>query len=366
MDRNQLTSKQQGTVLITVVMMVALAALIATDIGYRQKMDIKRTAALLSRDQAFHYLLGAEEIANLALVEDLKDDNNRSDPVIKDSLYETWAEEKAPFPVAGGFIQGKITDLQARFNINSIFASDAKVQTEQKARLASLMVGLGIPSEENSDVTPAILVERLVDWIDSDQEPTGFDGREDLDYLNADPPYRVANQLMWDISELMLVEGFTPKDIKQLEPYISFLPPDVPINLNTAEDRILALVSGLNAMELAEKRKPNGSDNVDKEGGYGKLEDLLIDNYKAEAPTTSQDEDGNPIPPDPNEEKGAPVGNFSIHSEYFLLEAKAVINQKTVLMEAILYRETIEAGSSNSNIKIKTISRKLVDPLKRV
>ena len=71
---------------------------------------------------------------------------------------------------------------------------------------------------------------------------------------------------------------------------------------------------------------------------------------------------------DPTPQPGGqvPIGNFSIYSEYFLLEATAVINQKPVHMEAILYRPTIEPGANNSTIRVKTITRKLVDPLKRV
>lgn len=360
---------QRGTVLITVVMMVALAALIATDIGYRQKMDIKRTSALLSRDQAFYYLLGAEEIANWALSNDLKNDNSRNDPVIKDTLFEDWANENEGFPVAGGMIKGKITDLQARFNINSLFASDAQIQTEQRSRLQSLLAGLGIPSDDSSTVSAPILVERIVDWIDQDQDQSGFDGREDLDYLNLLPPYRAGNQLIWDVSELLLIEGFTPDDVKTLSPHIAFLPPEVAINLNTAEDKVLALINGLDSIMLLEERKP---ENPKDEGGFDKVEDLFAAVYKAVPAASGGDNESDADPTDSglgaagNSGPGTPIGNFSVHSEYFLLEAKAIINQKPVLMEAILYRPTIEAGSPNSNIKIKTISRKLVDPLKRV
>lgn len=367
--------KQKGTVLITVVMMVALAALIATDIAYRQKLDIKRTAALLSRDQAFQYLLGAEEIAHLALFQDLKDDNNKKDPVIKDTLLETWADENEGFPVAGGYIQGKITDLQARFNVNSIFASDAQVQSEQRSRLTNLLGRLGIPSEENSQLSPSMLVERLVDWVDQDQAQTGFDGREDLDYLNAEIPYRAANQIIWDISELMLIEGFTAKDIKELSPFLSFLPPDAPVNLNTATEEVLTVIGGINAVNLLKDRDSKKNSN---EGGFDKIEDIFTDpNYyqspAAQANNTqsapnSQNTSNNVNSNNNTPQQGnqAPIGNFSVYSEFFLLEATAIINQKPVHMEAILYRPTIAPGANNSTIRVKTITRKLVDPLKRV
>ncbi|MGB1062494.1 MAG: hypothetical protein ACPGZU_20295, partial [Ketobacter sp.] len=119
---------------LTVVMMVAIAAIIVTDMTYRQKLDIKRTSALLSRDQAFQYLLGAEELANLSLVQDLKEDNDRNEPAFVDTLGEDWAKPPQPFPVAGGFIQGRIIDLQSRFNVNSIMASDPTIAKKQRWR----------------------------------------------------------------------------------------------------------------------------------------------------------------------------------------------------------------------------------------
>ena len=55
-------------------------------------------------------------------------------------------------------------------------------------------------------------------------------------------------------------------------------------------------------------------------------------------------------------------------SEFYLLEAEAVINAKPVLMRSVLYRPTLklEDGQKKEEIVIKTIFRKLEDPLKRV
>ncbi|MEZ5507688.1 MAG: hypothetical protein R3F38_17690 [Gammaproteobacteria bacterium] len=39
----------RGTVLVTVMLMVAVAALIAADIAYRQQMHVLRTGAFLAR-----------------------------------------------------------------------------------------------------------------------------------------------------------------------------------------------------------------------------------------------------------------------------------------------------------------------------
>ena len=361
-------AKQSGTVLITVVMMVAIAAIIVTDMSYRQKLDIKRTSALLSRDQAFHYLLGAEEIANWTLVQDLKDDNDKNDPFIIDTLKENWFKKAQPFPVAGGLIQGRIVDLQSRFNVNSIVASDAKVATQQRMRLRRLLDSIGIPKDSESDVTTQMLVERMVDWLDANQDPEGFDGKEDLDYLALDTPYRAANSVMWDISELMLIEGFTADDIAALSDWVSFLPPDVGLNVNTADPKILdAYDFGVPGAEIKDDR--NEPQPGRHEGGYTDLqafEDFVAQEANPVPPGTPKPDPDDPDPdPDPGS-KNKLIGNFSVYSEYYLLDAEAIINEKPVLMRSILYRPTLKAGAKSSDITIKTLTRKLEDPLKRV
>jgi len=378
--------RQRGTVLITVVMMVAIAAIIVTDMTYRQKLDIKRTAALLSRDQAFQYLLSAEELANLALVDDLRQDNNKNDPVFVDSLDEGWSKPSSPFPVAGGAIQGRIFDLQGRFNINSLMASDTKVQQAQRERFQSLLGSLGIPGDATSQLSAASLTDRLVDWMDADQEPTGFDGKEDLDYLGMVPPYRAANAVMWDVSELMLVDGFTASDVAKLAQWVAFLPPDVPLNINTADPVILdAYFSGTTAglgQKIALAREDGSQAASRHTQGFKdtqSFEEFVAaqgaggtttpqQNVQADKTTPEGDnnDQNNQTNNNQQQQGNKLVGNFSVNSEYYLLEAEAVINEKPVLMESILYRPAMEAGTDNSEITIKTLSRKLEDPLKRV
>ncbi|WP_198043212.1 type II secretion system minor pseudopilin GspK [Ketobacter nezhaii] len=381
-------NKQSGTVLITVVMMVALAALIVTDISYRQKMDINRTAALLSRDQAFQYLLGAEAIANLTLVEDLKEDRKvvqGGAPVLKDTLAENWAKESNPFPVAGGMIKGKLVDLQSRFNINSIVSTDAQTANKQKAILRTIFINEKIPGDPESTVTAQILIDRMLDWMDGDQEPTGFDGKEDLDYLTQDPPYRAGNQIMYDLSELVLIEGFTPEDVSKLADVVCFLPPDTPINLNTAEPKLLDAIFqtenvALTSVQFIKERELKNK--IDGKPGFSNEQDIMDVLTRAGVGNSSQatqveteqpDEEGSITEVTGGNDTRAPTannlqGNYSVFSEYYLLEAEAVINAKPVLMRSVLYRPTLklEDGQKKEEIVIKTIFRKLEDPLKRV
>ncbi len=76
---------------------------------------------------------------------------------------------------------------------------------------------------ENLKLDPEIATA-LVDWIDADINETLPGGAEDGAYLLAVPPYRAANRPLVDISELRLVQGYTPEVITALAPHVTALP----------------------------------------------------------------------------------------------------------------------------------------------
>ena len=105
-------NQQAGIALIMVLLVVALVAIMAAGIASKQQLSTRRTGNLLNNEQAYMYLLGAEDWAKNILAQDFKDNKT-------DSFDDDWAVELPPIPVEGGTIQGKIKDLQARFNINN-------------------------------------------------------------------------------------------------------------------------------------------------------------------------------------------------------------------------------------------------------
>ena len=52
--------RQRGVALITAVLMVALATMLAVDVGFRGFLDQRRSGTLLAMDQALQVALGAE------------------------------------------------------------------------------------------------------------------------------------------------------------------------------------------------------------------------------------------------------------------------------------------------------------------
>ena len=59
-NQPMLPNRERGVALITAILVVAIAAIIATSMMSRQNFDTRRTANIIHRDQAIAYALGAE------------------------------------------------------------------------------------------------------------------------------------------------------------------------------------------------------------------------------------------------------------------------------------------------------------------
>ena len=223
--------KQQGVALITVILIVALATILATAMISRQQLEIHRSTNLFNYEQAYQYVLGAEDWAGLILKRDASDNKT-------DSLTDSWATVLPPLPLEGGQMSGKITDLQACFNLNNLL-QDSGSQKRYYTRFRKLLRLLELDES---------IADALRDWLDSNLE-TGFNGAEDNYYLGLEPPYRSADQAMQDSSELLLVKGVDYKSYQKLRPFVCALSAGTSLNLNTAPAEVIATLAGLTLAE---------------------------------------------------------------------------------------------------------------------
>lgn len=104
---------QSGVALVTAILIVALASILAASLLKRLNLDISRTQNIIQNEQAYLYALGSEIIAIAALAQDAKDSKH-------DSLDEYWAIKPPPNPVEGGQISGFLEDQQGKFNLNNL------------------------------------------------------------------------------------------------------------------------------------------------------------------------------------------------------------------------------------------------------
>jgi len=221
--------KQRGVALITAIVLVAIATVLAVHIGTRASLDLRRTSGLISLDQGWHVALGAEAWA----IEVLRDDREDSQT---DDFSEPWAQPLPPLPVDGGEVRGALEDMQGRFNINNLLSNDGTANEPAIARFEQLLTYAG------ADPRWARI---LADWLDSDTVPGFPEGAEDGTYLAQNPPYRAANGPVTTATEMLALPGMTLDEYDRIRPYVAALPVGTTINVCTAAAPILAaLIEG--------------------------------------------------------------------------------------------------------------------------
>lgn len=241
--------RQRGIALITALLVVAIATLLAVEMASRGRLDIRRTQNLIAGDQAYDLALAAESWALDILRADLEEGNEW------DGMQDNWAQPILLPPFEGAILNMRIEDLQGRFNLNNLanLPQDPQqaVNDIHYQRFHLLLENLA--QQHGLEINPQELIESLADWLDPDLQARPF-GAEDSYYLALDIPRRAANQLLVSPTELMLVKGFTPELVNVLLPHVTALPQaGTNINVNTATREVLRSLDRRISESLAER-----------------------------------------------------------------------------------------------------------------
>ena len=239
--------QQQGIALITILVMVALATILAATIAKRQANTADNTAYLMRQNQSLLYAKSAEAFFSELLV----DDADNAGAV--DSLQENWAKPMPTFPVEDGFVSGTLQDESGKFNLNSLVNDEGVPNPQAKLWFEKLLLRVGLPEK---------LSEAVIDWQDADDEISGTMGAENSYYQGLPQGYLAANSKFHNVEELKLVRGFEDQKYLQIVDYVSALPAsDSKVNVNTAPAMLLASLDpklDINAVEQAlQKRQAN-------------------------------------------------------------------------------------------------------------
>ncbi len=328
-----LAQTQKGVALITALIFTVLVTSFAVAIASQQQIDIRRTGNILAVERAYLLSQGIEDWAGNILEQDINGPSGNT----HDHPLEDWNTELPPIEIEGAVISGKITDLQGLININGLVDSSGAQNPVEVDRFRRLLDLLG----HNTD-----LVDAVIDWIDPDTATTNPAGAEDSTYLSKEPAYRTANAPMTSISELRLVEGFTNEVYTELRPFLTALPPSTiatplspppgpggptatplstPINMNTAPVEVIQAALGDGITPLDENLADEFQTNVETEEGYETEAEILDDNVVMGAGKTSPD--------------FGPFG-AAFSSEYFLIEARAVLPDAQIQLFSVVQRDT--------------------------
>ena len=217
-------SKQRGVALISVLLAVALCTILAAEMLSEQKLQVQRAQNLFQRQQAYWYALGSEQFVKGLLLKTAKDDKGVF------HLEQNWAMDNMSFPVDDGVIEGKIQDLHACFNINSLY--NEKLEQNKRDQHKAAFVRYLNKLDLTADISEEDLANNIVDWLDPDDYPIGAVGYDGDMYASLDFPYLAANSPMASESELRLVYGVSVELITQLKDKFCVIPDHQGFTLN--------------------------------------------------------------------------------------------------------------------------------------
>jgi general secretion pathway protein K len=257
--------RERGVALIIALILVALAAILATKLSFDGWIERRRAIGIMATEQAFYFGMGAEALAADVLTQSMQGvqmgpngqplANNTANSTTATTtsgnsnqvtLAQAWAQPSQPMPITPeddpegepiGVLQGAIEDMQGRFNLNNL----AHVVPGQNGQ----MIQDPVPLQQFQRLLVAVGLETkwagiARDWIDADDQPGEPDGAEDSVYTSQTPPYRTGNWPMMSASELMNMPGFGADRYRKIAPYVTALPTaTAKINICTAPAPVL-------------------------------------------------------------------------------------------------------------------------------
>ena len=209
--------QSRGAALVIAMLLTALGAAVAVQMIVPLSGWMEREYR--ARDTQASYTLAdaASSWAITVLAADL-----RLGPI--DHYGELWATPLPQTPVEGGTIEGRITDLQSRFNLNNLAPRGVK-------SLANITLAKALFTQAG---VPVSLVDTLADAIDRD-ELTDDGQSERQRYGRA-----LRNAPLMRFADLLDVPGFTDALVRSLSLTMIVLPEASPINANTASRALIA------------------------------------------------------------------------------------------------------------------------------
>ena len=216
-----LLKNERGMVLLLVLLVVALLAAVLTELSFSTLVDMRLAETFRDTTRATYLARGGLEVGQMIL----KDDDNAYD-----ATDELWAIGVQQYPVADGAISIEISDLDGRVDLNRLVTRGVNINVVIKDRYLRLLEELGADR-------PDILVNTLIDWIDSDEE-LSVNGAESPNYGSRDVPYKCKNGPLDSLDELELVEAYSPELLKKLRPHVTAYG-SAKVNVNTASREVL-------------------------------------------------------------------------------------------------------------------------------
>lgn len=212
--RRQNTGDRRGMALLTVLLLVAVMAVVCVLLLDQVRFSVRRATNLEHQAQMQGQAAAAEAAARHLLATTVQSGatGQRLPPAGQTQVVD----------LDNGQVRTWVGDGQVCFNLNSLVfgqGEDLRPNPQGAAQLVELGTALGLSR-------PAMvrLANALTDWMDSDQAVTAPGGAEDADYATRAAPYRTAGLMLADVTELRAVAGVSAQAYERLRPYVCALP----------------------------------------------------------------------------------------------------------------------------------------------
>lgn len=227
---------QKGIAVVMAMLVVALAVVVATHLFLQQRAWVDLLTVGVEREQLVAYARGGVHWARSILRDDWARERI-------DHLGKPWMTP-LPMTVIEDDVElgGAITEMSGRFNLNALVDGRGIADEHMVSAYRRLLSQLGLP---------LVMADELADWLDADGTRR-LGGEEDPPYLSGMPPRLPGNRRLFDLGDLMQVNGYTQQIIDRLRPFVSILPTVEPLNVNTAPPEVLsAYIADLSPGEAA-------------------------------------------------------------------------------------------------------------------
>jgi general secretion pathway protein K len=254
--------RQRGIILISALILVALATIIASTLFFETAMSARRARGNFTLEEAVQLAQGAEALSAYALADDTNQEDSNSD---------SWVTPYGPIEVEPGIeLAALLTDEQAKFNINTLVKADGTRNEDAFKVFVRLLELSGVETR---------WAPLVVDWLDPDNSPQS-DGGEDSLYTSRQLPHLTGNLLINSTSELMQIPNFTQAIYRKLAPHISALPPTADrVNVCLADgivlDALFAVATGRPGYVEHSERTREDMDKLREGGCFPRRADLV-------------------------------------------------------------------------------------------
>ena len=268
---------ERGAALVMALLIFALSTALIVAMKSDFERVYQRGANVFLAEQSRAYLRGAEGLATLALLADYDADKKAEQAT--DRLDEIWAREEVPYPLdEGGWLSGKLEDLQGRFNLNHLAdrAEDGQASNRLTAAQAQFVrLLLAVTDEQMGEPEAIAITQSIGDWLDKDAQPR-LQGAEDDYYAGLTPPYRASNRAMLSVTELRAVKGVSAELFRLLEPWVTVWPQQArAINIHTAPAMVLRSIGPDDSLRPLSESDGLALTSHRCQSGFVDLEDFL-------------------------------------------------------------------------------------------